>query len=141
MVLCKNERSTILMHHMKLHRYIRLSILFIQMALFANAAQAEATFCVEAQSMAPQCLYYDAKQCRLEAQKSSGLCIVNPQLRSFGHGNSVYCKTGADRVSQCIYEDFNACNAEAVKDGSVCVRNITKAKPPAEFQYQNGVYH
>lgn len=92
--------------------------------------------------MSPQCYYYDAMQCKAEAERVGGVCLshVTAANRS-GSGNGTYCKVHSDGSSECIFEDFKSCNAMSSNDKSVCVRNNAKSKPPESFKFLNGVYY
>ena len=92
--------------------------------------------------MSPQCHYYDATQCKADANRIGGVCLVNKRAGvQSGSGNGLYCKVQSDGASECIFEDFNSCNDKALKDKSVCVRNNNKTKPPESFKFLNGVYN
>jgi hypothetical protein len=88
-------------------------------ALMAQPVMA-APFCVQSQVVPPQCIYYDAQQCRQEALRQGGFCGVNPADVKLTEGPGQFCVVTSGRSSVCAYLDRSTCEAEAARQGGTC---------------------
>jgi hypothetical protein len=98
--------------------------------LAAPATAIAAPFCVQNQSIPPQCIYYDAQSCNFEAGKINGFCTVNPQQVTVRSGIGHYCLITSGMVSQCIYPDLSNCQAEAKRQQGACVQDPGRPESP-----------
>ncbi len=89
-------------------------------ALPAPAALA-APFCLETQTVPPQCIYFDVNDCRREASHQQAACVINPQEASLTPSGGAYCVVTSGLASSCDYQDASACFREAVHQGGICV--------------------
>ena len=87
--------------------------------LFAPAAEA-APFCLRGQILPPQCIYYDARQCELEAQRQGEVCSANPAEVTLSRGAGLYCVVTSSRVSVCAYTDRGTCARDAMQHNGTC---------------------
>jgi hypothetical protein len=113
-----------------------LSALVALAALPATAALA-APFCLETQTVPPQCIYFDANDCRLEANHQRGACVVNPQEVGLVPNVGAYCIVTSGGASSCTYQDAGSCSREAVRQGGVCVAAPVAAAGPAPNPFQS----
>lgn len=105
-------------------------------ALFAAPAMA-APYCVNIQGITPQCLYFDAHQCRTQAQRSGGSCAINPTEVTLPSGGTYpYCVTGPGYTS-CKFVDRGSCEAEAGRQRASCVESFSAgaaSAPPDPYR-------
>ena len=100
-------------------RKLRLALLGV---LIAPQGALAAPFCMEVLGIAPQCLYYDASQCRADSVKQGGSCIPNPsepRTRSVA-GSGKYCLVTSAGATSCAYLDIDSCDAVAVRQHGAC---------------------
>jgi hypothetical protein len=107
------------------------------LALLAPAAAVAAPFCVQSQTIPPQCLYYDASECNQRALQLGGNCTVNPQEVHVSVGLGHYCLLTSSLVSSCIYADATACAAEAKHEQGACIEAPTRPESPAADPYRD----
>jgi hypothetical protein len=105
-------------------------------ALPAPAALA-APFCLETQTVPPQCIYFDANTCRAEANHQHGACVVNPQEVGLVPSVGAYCIVTSGGASSCTFQDATSCSREAVHQGGVCVAAPVAAAGAAPNPYQS----
>jgi len=79
-----------------------------------------APFCIENQALSPQCMYYDANQCRLDAQRQGAICSANPKEVRLTRGVGQYCVVTSELVSLCVYGDREPCEADARRQNGTC---------------------
>jgi hypothetical protein len=86
-----------------------------------------APFCVQTQTVPPQCIFYDAASCQQRATQLNGSCMVNAnEVRltpSIGH----YCLVTGGSAAECIYVDITSCDKEARRQQGACI--IAPARP------------
>jgi hypothetical protein len=80
-----------------------------------------APFCLQTQSIPPQCIYFDASNCRRDATQQRGFCIVNPQEVALAPGVGAYCMVTSGGAAVCAYQDIRECSREALHQDAVCV--------------------
>jgi hypothetical protein len=90
-------------------------------AAFPAPVALAAPFCVETQVVPPQCIYFDAKECRQEATHEGGACVANPQETALTPSVGTYCIVTSGQASACDFQDAGDCAREAVHQGGVCV--------------------
>lgn len=95
-----------------------------------------AAFCLQTQTIGPQCDYFDAIQCRKRASELSGYCVANPAelvINSGGVGR--YCLVLSSRQAQCIYSDYSSCQNDAGPANGVCIEESATriAQDPYQF--------
>jgi hypothetical protein len=100
-----------------------------------------APFCIENQSLPPQCNYYDAAQCQSDAARQGGVCSANPQQLSLQPGIGQYCLATSSGVSSCIYPDRGSCMAEAARQNAACTEapNIAPGRAPDPYAAVGGL--
>jgi hypothetical protein len=117
-----------------LHRSRRLLQV---LALAVPAPVSAAPFCVQTESVPPQCIYYDAASCNQRAVQMKGRCSVNPDgvrlVPSIGH----YCLVTSGMASLCIYTDETACLQEAQRQQGACVIAPGRPESPAVDPYRD----
>jgi hypothetical protein len=86
-----------------------------------------APFCLSTTGMMPQCLYYDAGDCRRDAGKQGGWCEPNPGETRTGYGSGQYCLLISQGASVCSYVDRNSCEVEARRQRGACYFDAQKA--------------
>lgn len=102
-----------------LHAAMVLPALSIICGLLPARALA-APFCIENQALSPQCIYYDASECRQDAQRQGATCSANPQEVRLTPGVGQYCMVTSGLVSLCVYADREPCEADAVRQNGTC---------------------
>ncbi len=109
--------------------------------LLPSAGVLAAPYCVQTESIPPQCLYFDPSQCRMEAQHLKGWCVRNPEGSSpINAGTGAYCLlTTGGLVSVCEYQTEGDCMREAIHQGGVCTLAPTRTPegnpPPDPYKY------
>jgi hypothetical protein len=96
-------------------------VALLALAAFPAPAALAAPFCLELQSVPPQCIYFDANDCRVEANHQHGACVANPQEVGLVPSVGAYCIVTSGGASSCTYQDAVSCSREAVHQGGVCV--------------------
>lgn len=108
----------------------------VALAMFAAPAVA-APYCVSVQGIPAQCLYFDANQCRTQAQRSGGSCAVNPvEVTLPAGGTFPYCLSGPGYAS-CRFADRGSCEAEAARQRLSCVESFATgaaSAPPDPYR-------
>lgn len=96
-----------------------------------------APFCMQTQSIPPQCIYFDASNCRRDAQRQQGFCVVNPQEVTLAPGTGAYCLIGSGGAASCDFQDIRDCSREAAHQNAVCVQAPPQAAGniPNPYQY------
>lgn len=79
-----------------------------------------APFCLQTQTIPPQCLYYDAAECAQDANRQGGLCAPNPAELKVSAGIGHYCLLTSSGVASCIYADLSTCTSDAQKQHAAC---------------------
>ena len=105
------------------------------LALVATPAVA-APYCINIQGITEQCLYFDANECRIQAQRAGGSCDVNPtEVTLPSAGTYPYCVVGAG-YSACKFVDRGSCDAEARRLKANCVQSFTASAsaPPDPYR-------
>ena len=91
-------------------------------AIISPSSALAAPFCLEAQGTPPECIYYDASECRTRAYEVRGLCIANPGEMIITPGSTGrYCLVLSSRHAQCLYADRTSCENDAGPAGGVCM--------------------
>jgi len=106
----------------------------LTMAVLPTPAALAAPFCLETQTVPPQCVYFDANDCRREADHQHGFCVANPQEVGLTPSVGAYCVVTSGQASACDYQDASACSREATRQGGICVASpVVPATPnPAQ---------
>jgi hypothetical protein len=94
-----------------------------------------APFCIATESVPPQCIYYDAHDCRKEATRQGGICSVNPNELHVSTNVGQFCLVTSQQVSLCIYLDRGTCDAEAARQHGACVSSPGVAPSGAPDPY------
>jgi hypothetical protein len=90
-------------------------------ALLGSAAPAlAAPFCIQSQSLPPQCMYYDAAECQNDAARQGGVCSANAAELTLQPGIGQYCLVTSGGASLCIYPDRGSCMADAARQHGAC---------------------
>ena len=76
-----------------------VALLLLAMPLPAVAAP----FCVESESLPPQCIYFDAASCGKRAAQLGATCSVNGNEVHVSAAIGHYCLLTSSLVSSCIY--------------------------------------
>jgi len=107
---------------------------------FPGAAFA-APFCIQNQSVPPQCIYDDASSCQHEAMRQGGVCSANAKQLALQPGLGQYCVVTSSLVSMCIYPDRGSCTAEAARQHGACVAapNVAPARTPDPYAAVGGL--
>jgi hypothetical protein len=87
-----------------------------------------APFCLANQIIPPQCIYYDAHQCQVEAAKQNAECRANPAELHLTAGYGKYCVVTSGGASNCNYTDVTSCGREASRQNGTCVEG-TESRP------------
>jgi hypothetical protein len=107
------------------------------LVLAGPVAALAAPFCVETQSIPPQCLYVDAGDCGKRAAQMGGTCVVNPAelhvTSTLGH----YCLLTSGGVTSCIYNDPGVCAAEAQHQHGACTLAPQRPESPGPDPYRD----
>jgi hypothetical protein len=100
-----------------------------------------APFCIENQSMPPQCNYYDASECQYDAVRQGGVCSANPGELTLQAGIGQYCVTTSYGASACVYPDRGSCMAEAARQHAACTAapNVAPGKSPDPYSAVGGL--
>lgn len=100
-----------------------------------------APYCVENQSLPPQCIYADPSECQAAAQKQGGVCSANPQQLSLQQGIGQYCVVTAGGASNCSYADRSTCMAEAQREQGACTTapQIAPSRAPDPYSAVGGL--
>lgn len=100
-----------------------------------------APFCLESQSVPPQCIYDDASECQNDAARQGGVCEANPQQLTLQPGIGQYCVVTSSGVSSCIYPDRGSCAAEAARQHGACTAapEIAPARTPDPYSAVGGL--
>jgi hypothetical protein len=128
------------MRLLRIPRAVR-SGLATALVLAANPAIA-APFCLQTQSVPPQCIYYDAHECQLEANRQGGTCSVSTQEQAMLRpGEGQYCMVTSGGASVCAYPDIQSCDAAARSQNATCVEapNVAPAKAPNPYSAVGGL--
>lgn len=112
-------------------------------ALVMSATPAlAAPFCIQSQTLPPQCNYYDAQECQHDAARQGGVCSVNPQQKAMLQpGEGQYCIVTSGGASACVYADRGTCMREAEREGAACTTapTIAPAKAPDPYAAVGGL--
>lgn len=100
-----------------------------------------APFCIQSQSLPPQCNYYDAHECQKDAGKQGGVCSVNPQQMTLQPGVGQYCIVTSGGASICEYADRGTCQAEAERQNGACTEapNVAPVGSPDPYSAVGGL--
>ena len=104
---------------------------------FGHGSVLAAPFCAQSQTTAPQCYYYDANNCRKDANTLGGTCVVNEESINLPDGYGNYCLVISAEIVQCLYLDWSSCDSEARRQNAVCIRNNSKPAPLPSYEYQS----
>jgi hypothetical protein len=119
--------------------FMHLGQRLMQALLFAVPLPAiAAPFCVQTESVPPQCIYYDASSCNQRAAQMGGHCTVSPNERrvltpSIGH----YCLVTSGMASLCIYTDENTCQQDAQRQQGACIIAPNRPESPAADPFRD----
>ena len=113
---------------------VRRHLYLVGSLLLPVAAQA-APFCIESQALSPQCIYYDADNCRREAYRQGATCSANKEEVHLTTNVGQYCLVTSQQVSLCIYSDRGTCSADAEKQHGTCTNAPTIAPSAAPDPY------
>jgi hypothetical protein len=109
--------------------------------LAANSGPAfAAAYCIQSETLPPQCYYDDPAQCQAEANRQGGVCSANPQQLALQPGVGQYCVVTAGGASACVYSDRGTCAAEAQRQGGACTDApaIAPSRAPDPYSAVNG---
>ena len=93
----------------------------ILLGLLIPAGGHAAPFCIGTEAVPPQCIYYDANDCRKQAVRQGGTCSANAAELHVTTNLGQYCMVTSQRVSLCIYLDRGTCEADAARQHGACV--------------------
>lgn len=98
-------------------------------------------YCIQSQSLPPQCNYDDPSQCQADANRQGGVCSANPQQFTLREGVGQYCVVTSGGASNCSYADRGTCAAEAQRQQGACVEapTIAPVKAPDPYSATNGL--
>ena len=113
------------------------AIAFALILTMGQGAMAAAPFCTQSQTTAPQCYYYDATNCRKDANTLGGICVVNEESINLPEGYGNYCLVISTEIVECLYLDRSSCDSEAKRQNGVCLRNNSKPAPLPSYEYQS----
>ncbi len=105
-----------------------------------SGTAAAAPFCLQMQGMTPQCLYYDAASCQLEAQRQHGDCSINKSEVTIRGGSGQYCMITSGLVTVCHYQDRDSCVADARRQNGACTDAPTPTPSRAPNPYSTNGY-
>jgi len=94
-----------------------------------------APICLQTQALGPQCIYYDAAECRKEAGRQGGICSANPKEVRVSPNVGQYCLLTSEHVSLCVYSDRTSCDRDAARQGAVCAYSTGVAPSGAPDPY------
>lgn len=117
--------------------YCLILIGTLTVLMTGQKAMAEAPFCTQSQTTAQQCYYYDAKQCRKEADILGGICVVNEESVNLPEGYGNYCLVISETTIECSYLDYSSCDQASKRQDGVCLRNNKKPDPLPSYQFQS----
>ena len=110
---------------------------FFALLLLASPLPAVAApFCVQTQSVPPQCIYVDAASCNERARQMQGYCSVNEDEVKLSGGLGHYCLLTSALVSMCIYADRGTCDRDASRQQGVCVQAQVLPESPGADPYR-----
>lgn len=112
-----------------------LAILAIA-ALLPGRFAVAAPYCVQTEAVPPQCLYYDAASCNVQAKQMRGYCSVNSSELLIAPGTGHFCLLTSGNVATCLYPDRDGCDAEARRQNGVCVAAPARDESPASDPYR-----
>ena len=102
------------------------------MVLLSPIGALAAPFCLVIPNVAPQCMYYDGRECARDAQRQNGACDVNSkEVRVSASQIGQYCVVIAGGYSTCGYADGNVCAHDALQQNGVCTRSA--GAPPRQL--------
>jgi hypothetical protein len=96
-----------------------------------------APFCVRTESISPQCLYFDARECGTRAAQMGGTCVANPAEIHVSSTLGHYCLLTSGPVASCIYNDPGVCAAEAQHQHGACILAPDRPESPAPDPYRD----
>jgi hypothetical protein len=82
-----------------------------------------APFCLQSESIPPQCIYVDAALCARDAAKQGGECTANKNEFRLTPNIGKYCVVTSQLVSLCIYADIDSCQKAATSQHGACVES------------------
>ena len=116
-------------------RKVKLALLGV---LIAPQGALAAPFCMSILGIEPQCIYYDAAQCRADSVKQGGSCVPNPAQSHTASGSGKYCLMTSSGATVCAYLDIDSCDAVAVKQRGACYFDGSGAAgSPNPYAYSN----
>ncbi len=100
-----------------------------------------APFCLQSQTIPPQCMYYDAAECQTDAARQNGVCSANPQEFTLQPNIGQYCLATSYGVAFCVYPDRATCMADAVRQHAACTAapNVAPGKSPDPYSAVGGL--
>jgi hypothetical protein len=102
------------------------------MVLASPIAAIAAPYCLLISNAAPQCMYYDGRDCARDAGRQNGSCIANPnEVHVAASQIGQYCVIVAGGYSTCGYADPNECARDALQQKGVCSRS--SGAPPQQL--------
>jgi hypothetical protein len=94
-----------------------------------------APFCVQTQTVPPQCIYYDMGSCQQRATQLNGNCSVNANEVRLTPSTCHYCLVAGGGAAECIYVDQNDCNKEARRQQGACIIAPGRPESPTPDPY------
>ena len=116
---------------------VRQRWLLLALSLAAARSAVAAPYCVRTDSIAPQCLYYDAASCNERARQMHGYCSINTAELRIAPGIGHFCLLTSGNVSNCLYPDAGSCDAEAKRQHGLCVSAPARDESPAPDPYHH----
>lgn len=107
----------------------------------APAPTLAAPFCIQSQSLPPQCNYYDASECEKDAAKQGGYCNANPENARIVPNVGQYCMVTSGGATSCVYADRQSCMADAAREGGACTDapELAPYRAPNPYSAINGL--
>jgi hypothetical protein len=101
---------------------------------------AAAPYCLTNQVIQPQCIYYDAHQCAMDASRQGGVCSPNPAERRYSQAHGQYCVVSPSGAAVCAYADYQSCAAAAGHNKGTCMQADPRqvAREPNPYSAVNG---
>jgi hypothetical protein len=99
-----------------------------------------APFCFRNQVVPPQCIYYDAHECQMEANRQNGECSANPSELQLTRGMGQYCVVISGGAANCSYTDASTCSRDAARQNGACApaTRLQPAGTPDPYSTVNG---
>jgi hypothetical protein len=98
-----------------------LSLLLLGILLPATGHAAP--FCLQSQTLPPQCIYHDAALCAKDAARQGGECSGNKKELRLVPSVGKYCVVTSQKASLCIYASLDSCQKVAHAQGAACMES------------------